>query len=173
MCSRWGAGVAQVAPGEVVLLQVRSYWAQFRLMAPVLVLSAFLNNTPIVSLLTPIVLAWSTRTGVHKKKMLVPLFYASIFGGTITVIGTSTNLVIAGYYQKTYGLAMGIFEIARWGVPYAISGLAYTLVASKFLLAGDDNAGQANEKKCSLQSRRRCQPGAARLLAATLRQAGR
>lgn len=72
------------------------FWAQVRLFIPVMVTSAFLNNTPIVALLIPIVIAWCRRQGVSPKKLLIPLSYAAVFGGTLTLIGTSTNLVIAG-----------------------------------------------------------------------------
>lgn len=71
--------------------------AQVRMAFPVAVLSAFLNNTPIVALLVPLIFAWSkSAPSIHAQKLLIPLSYASILGGTCTLIGTSTNLVIAG-----------------------------------------------------------------------------
>lgn len=71
--------------------------AQIRMMIPVSLLSAFLNNTPIVALLVPLIFHWA-KSGdtVHAQKLLIPLSFASIFGGTCTLIGTSTNLVVAG-----------------------------------------------------------------------------
>lgn len=79
-----------------------AYWANVRMMLPVMVLSAFLNNTPVVSLLTPILISWSRRTGVPAKKVLIPLSYASVLGGTCTLIGTSTNLVVSGAQTARY-----------------------------------------------------------------------
>lgn len=58
-------------------------------------LCSVLNNTPIVALLIPIMIAWGRRAGVSPKKLLIPLAYAAVFGGTLTLIGTSTNLVIS------------------------------------------------------------------------------
>lgn len=62
-------------------------FAQMRLMVPVMVSSAFLNNTPIVALLIPIVTAWSRRNGVPAKQLLIPLSFSTVFGGTTTLIG--------------------------------------------------------------------------------------
>lgn len=66
--------------------------AQLRLMAPITVVSAFLNNTPIVAVMIPIVQKWARNVNISVKQLLIPLSYASIFGGTCTLIGTSTNL---------------------------------------------------------------------------------
>eukprot|EP00951_Prasinocladus_malaysianus_P000975 scaffold6762_cov40-Prasinocladus_malaysianus.AAC.1 len=67
--------------------------AQIRMMVPVAVLSGFLNNTPIVALLVPLIFGWARGSDtIHAQKLLIPLSYASILGGTCTLIGTSTNL---------------------------------------------------------------------------------
>jgi hypothetical protein len=81
------------------------YWALVRVMVPCIVLSAFLNNTPVVSLLTPILLAWSRRSGVPAKKLLIPLSYAAVLGGTITLIG--------GWVGAATGRAGGVWVIGR------------------------------------------------------------
>ncbi|GAQ88449.1 Na+/dicarboxylate [Klebsormidium nitens] len=120
------------------------FWAQVRLFIPVMVVSAFLNNTPIVALLIPIVIAWCRRQGVSPKKLLIPLSYAAVFGGTLTLIGTSTNLVIAALQERRYAKTrpndanFNFFEITPFGVAYAIFGMCYTLMASPFLLPGED-----------------------------------
>ncbi len=72
------------------------FWAIIRLSFPVMFISAFLNNTPIVALMVPILIAWARRSGVPVKKVLIPLSFAASIGGTCTLIGTSTNLVISG-----------------------------------------------------------------------------
>jgi len=68
-----------------------------RLMLPVASLSAFLNNTPIVATLIPMVKSWAKRNNLAVSKFLIPLSYAAILGGTCTLIGTSTNLVVHGH----------------------------------------------------------------------------
>ena len=68
--------------------------AQLRLTLPVSLLSAFLNNTPVVAMFIPTVMEWSRRIRIPASKLLIPLSYASIFGGLCTLIGTSTNLVV-------------------------------------------------------------------------------
>ena len=65
--------------------------AQFRLMTPVIAMSAFLNNTPVVAMLIPAVNEWAKRHQISVSKLMMPLSYAAIVGGTMTLIGTSTN----------------------------------------------------------------------------------
>jgi di/tricarboxylate transporter len=108
--------------------------AQTRLMAPVIVMSAFLNNTPVVAMLIPAVSDWAKRFRLPASKLMIPLSYAAILGGTCTLIGTSTNLVVHGLMldNKLPGLSM--FEIAWVGIPCALVGLAYVLVFGRWLL---------------------------------------
>ncbi len=70
---------------------------------PCALLSSVLNNTPIVAMLIPIIIAWSHRAGTDARKLLIPMAYAVTFGGTLTLIGTSTNLVVTGLMEKRYG----------------------------------------------------------------------
>lgn len=108
--------------------------AQTRLMAPVIVMSAFLNNTPVVAMLIPAVSDWAKRFRLPASKLMIPLSYAAILGGTCTLIGTSTNLVVHGLMldNKLPGLSM--FEIGWVGLPCALVGLAYVLVFGRWLL---------------------------------------
>jgi hypothetical protein len=112
--------------------------AQLRLMIPLVVLSAFLNNTPIVVVMTPIVLRWAENNGISPKQLLIPLSYGSIFGGTCTLIGTSTNLVVAGLLTDRYPndseMDIGFFDLATVGVPLAMVGIAFILLTSPWLL---------------------------------------
>jgi Na+/H+ antiporter NhaD/arsenite permease-like protein len=74
--------------------------ALVRMMIPVVALSAFMNNTPIVAIMIPIIASWSSQAGLAPGHLFIPLSYASILGGTITLIGTSTNLVVAGVQKS-------------------------------------------------------------------------
>jgi len=109
--------------------------AQFRLMWPVTTMSAFLNNTPVVAMMIPVVEDWARRCGISVSKLMIPLSYAAILGGTCTLIGTSTNLVVHGMLMSTTDLhPMGFFEIGALGVPSAIIGIAIVLLVSRWLL---------------------------------------
>jgi len=110
--------------------------AQARLLPPVSVLSAFVNNTPIVAMFIPTVLDWSRRTGLPASRLLMPLSYAAILGGTCTLVGTSTNLVVYGLLEPPVQSRVGLFTIALIGVPVAVVGLAYILIATPRLLPG-------------------------------------
>ncbi|PLX94438.1 MAG: SLC13 family permease [Desulfuromonas sp.] len=105
-----------------------------RLMLPVLTLSAFLNNTPIVAMFTPTVRDWALRRRLAPSKFLIPLSYASIFGGACTLIGTSTNLVVNGLYQQATGSSLAMFELAWIGVPCALAGIVFFLLVGFRLL---------------------------------------
>lgn len=105
-----------------------------RLAVVVLPMSAFLNNTPIVAMFMPVVLDWCRKHLVSPSKLLIPLSYLAILGGTCTLIGTSTNLVVQGLMIK-HGLpGMRLFEIAVVGIPYAIAGFIYLFFAGFKLL---------------------------------------
>jgi di/tricarboxylate transporter len=109
--------------------------AQTRLMLPVAALSAFLNNIPIVAMLVPVVEDWGRRCNISVSKLMIPLSYATIFGGTCSLIGTSTNLVVHGLVLSDTNLgAMGFFEIGLIGVPSALAGILYVLIVGQKLL---------------------------------------
>ncbi|WP_166254271.1 SLC13 family permease [Marinobacter salicampi] len=103
--------------------------AQARIALPVALLSGFLNNTPVVATMIPAVHAWSRKIGIAPSKLMIPLSYSAIFGGTLTLIGTSTNLVVNGQYQDLTGEAgFSIFSITAVGLPVAVIGLILMLV---------------------------------------------
>ncbi len=87
--------------------------SQARLNGPTAVLSAFINNTPLVAMLIGQITTWCNQRGVSPSKLLLPVSYAAILGGTLTVIGTSTNLVASGLLQETGEPPIGIFEITK------------------------------------------------------------
>ena len=97
-------------------------------------MSAFLNNTPIVAMFVPIVISWCRRNKIAPSKLLIPLSFLTILGGTCTLIGTSTNLVVNGLMIENGLPGMGLFEIGAVGVPYAFVGVAYLLIFGQRLL---------------------------------------
>lgn len=108
------------------------------LAAVVVPLSAFLNNTPVVVVFLPVLMAFARKSGVKASKLLIPLSFLSIFGGTITLIGTSTNLLVAGVAREAGQPAFGIFEISKLGLIYAAIGLAYLYFFGQRLLPSRD-----------------------------------
>ena len=93
-------------------------------------ISAFMNNTPVVAMLLPVLMSWCKRHGVSPSKLLIPLSYLTILGGTCTLIGTSTNIVVNGLLEKAAPdnaalIPMGLFDLAWVGVPAAIVGTLY------------------------------------------------
>ncbi len=97
-------------------------------------LSAFINNTPIVALLMPYVYQWAKKNNISPSKLLIPLSYAAILGGTITLVGTSTNLLINGFVIDSGFEPLGIFDFAYVGIPATIAGFVYMLFIGNKLL---------------------------------------
>ncbi|MXP24738.1 SLC13 family permease [Altererythrobacter indicus] len=102
--------------------------------------SAFMNNTPVVIVMIPIVRRLARVLGVSATKLMIPLSYISILGGTLTLIGTSTNLLVDGVAQDQGQPAFGIFEITVVGVIGAAAGLLLLGFLGKRLLP--DRSGQ-------------------------------
>ena len=105
-----------------------------RLTAPVTALSALLNNTPVVAMLIPSVRDWSRAVGVPASKLMIPLSYAAILGGTCTLIGTSTNLVVDGLLRAGGFPGLNVLELAWVGVPTALVGVAFLVTLGPRLL---------------------------------------
>jgi len=113
--------------------------AQFRLMAPAAALSAFLNNTPVVAVFLPAVKMWARRNSLNLSKLLIPLSYASIVGGTCTLIGTSTNLLVNGMVVEQVGSSgLRMFDLAWVGLPVAVCVMIFVLLFSGRLLPNRD-----------------------------------
>lgn len=107
----------------------------FAIIAP---LSAFMNNTPLVALMMPYTHSWSKQNGKSVSKLLIPLSFAAILGGCITLIGTSTHLIVNGLVvdqQIIPGLpSLNLFDFAWVGVPLLIIGFFYVFLFAEKLL---------------------------------------
>jgi di/tricarboxylate transporter len=146
--------------GQVLLGKPKSLrGAQARMMVPVAVMSAFLNNTPVVAMALPIINDWAKKFRLSVSHLMMPLSFAAILGGLTTLVGTSTTLVVNGLLieaqQQAAGEAVlgepisppvlfpgrdtnrpgiGMFEIAVIGAPAAVLGVGYILLCSKWLI---------------------------------------
>ena len=100
----------------------------------VMPLSAFMNNTPVVIVFLPVMMAFARKSGLKASKLLIPLSFLSILGGTITLIGTSTNLLVAAVAKQHGQAAFGIFEISGLGAVYAVIGFLYLYFFGRHLL---------------------------------------
>jgi len=131
--------------------------AQIKILAPMAVGSAFLNNTPLVAMAIPVIKDLSRTCRIPLTRLLIPLSYASILGGTCTLIGTATNLVINGLLNDvlTSGRtdlppmrAISMFDPALIGVPITIIGIGFIMLTSKWLLpASRDNSSQVKSSR--------------------------
>ena len=119
--------------------------AQLRLMLPVTVLSAFLNNTPVVAMLIPGVGEWARKHRLPVSKLMLPLSYAAILGGTCTLIGTSTNLVVNGLLIDRAGVNLRMFDLTPIGLPVAIAGVMFVILTSRWLLPNRQPAVSPND----------------------------
>lgn len=109
--------------------------ALIRLIVPVVSLSAFLNNTPIVAMFIPAVGDWCRKLRISPSKLMIPLSYAAIMGGMCTLIGTSTNLVVNGLLIAETDLpGLRMFDLVPVGVPCAVAGSLMLILAQRWLL---------------------------------------
>lgn len=109
--------------------------AQNRIIWPTALISAFMNNTPVVAILMPAVDDWARRNGISISKLLIPLSFASILGGACTLIGTSSNLIVNGWLiSEIDHQGLGLFEISKLGIPIALFGLVFMMIANRWLL---------------------------------------
>lgn len=122
--------------GGWILGRPKGEWqAQARLVGITGPLSAFINNTPIVAILTSAIEHWSGRSGIAPSKLLLPMNYATILGGMCTLLGTSTNLIVAGLVHQQDGMRpLDMFDPLSVGGIAALAGGAYLVLAGRWLL---------------------------------------
>lgn len=121
--------------GQYLLGKPRSVpLAQARLMIPIALMSGLLNNTPLVAMMVPALHEWTRKFSLSVSKFLIPLSYASILGGTLTLIGTSTNLVVNGLWIAEGNKGFGIFAITPIGAICLLVGIIYMLTIGRRLI---------------------------------------
>lgn len=118
----------------------------FLMMLLIAVISAFVNNTPVVAVFIPVVIQIAHSAGISPSKMLIPLSFASIFGGTCTLIGTSTNLLVSGIAEKEGLEPISMFQITPIGIILLIIGLGYMAYIGIKLLPNRGGKGDLKAK---------------------------
>lgn len=106
--------------------------------------SAFVNNTAVVVILVPVVIALAQKLSISKKRLLIPLSYISILGGTLTLIGTSTNLIVAGVAYSRGLERFSIFEITGVGLVTLVVSLLLLLLTGRWLLPSGEAEDDEN-----------------------------
>lgn len=109
----------------------------------VAILSAFMSNAATVAVMLPVVIAMSRRSGRPASRVLMPLGFAAILGGNLTLIGTSSNLLLSDYLERTTGEPYGMFDFALVGLPICAAGILYLLVFGRRLLPADGQVDAA------------------------------
>lgn len=135
--------------GDLVLGRSNStFRTQARLIAIAGPLSAFVNNTPIVATVTAAVEHWSRRSGISPSRLLLPMNYATILGGMTTLLGTSTNLIVAGLVVAAGLPALGMFAPLGVGVAALLAGSIYLLTLGRWLLPDRQSVFQQAANVC-------------------------
>ena len=122
--------------------------AQLRILPTITVISAFLNNTPVVVIFAPIIKRWANYLKLPATYFLIPLSYATILGGICTLIGTSTNLVVHSMIEDAGMKGFGMFELGKVGIFIALAGIIHLLLFSTRLLPADrpENLSEDDKK---------------------------
>ncbi len=160
--------------------------AQIRMMVPVAGMSAFMNTTPIVAMYLPMVSDWAKRLRISPSKLFMPLSFSGILGGQGTMIGTGSNLILMTLFVAfmqdppewvtEMGVAPPSAALAFWGpawlgVPVAVFGMAFIVIATKWLLPDRTPAGQQEVESRQYQVEMFVQKGAS-VAGKTIEEAG-
>ncbi len=108
--------------------------ALMKMMFPVTFVSAFMNNTPVVAMFLPAVNDWAKQNRISVSKLMIPLSYAAVLSGTVTMISTATNLLVNGMLLNAKGHSMHMFELTWVGIPISIAGVLFVVATNKWLL---------------------------------------
>ncbi len=139
-------GAVDVLGGIVTRIFKTNFWvAMIVVMALVGVLSAFMNNTPVIAIFLPILLGVAKETNISPSKILMPISFASMFGGVCTLIGTSTNILVSSIAEKNGLPAFTMFEFAPLGLILFVVGTAYMLLVGIRLIPERRGDGDLTE----------------------------
>jgi len=116
------------------------------MMILIAIISAFINNTPVVAVFIPVVIQIAKSTGQSASKMLIPLSFASIFGGTCTYIGTSTNVLVSGIAVQNGLPEFTMFQLLPFGIVLVLVGVIYMMLIGTRLLPDKRNIDNLKEK---------------------------
>lgn len=105
-----------------------------KMMFPVTFVSAFMNNTPVVAMFLPVVNDWAKQNRISVSKLMIPLSYAAVLSGTVTIISTATNLLVNGMLIQAKGRSMHMFELTWVGIPITIAGVLFVIATNRWLL---------------------------------------
>lgn len=105
-----------------------------RMMGQVAILSSFINNTPVVALMSPYVVEWGKKNKISSSKLLIPLSYAAIMGGMLTIIGTSTTLLLNGFLDEFSIAGLNPFDLLFVGAGSTLVGVLFLAIIAPFLL---------------------------------------
>ncbi len=140
----YSTGAITLLANRLIGLPTAVRQAQIKIMIPIAAGSAFLNNTPLVAMMIPVIRDISRKSGLASTKLYMPLSFSSILGGATTLIGTSVNLIIAGLIFARTGEQLNIFFPALIGIPAAVAGILFILTIGNRLLpepSEDDDGG--------------------------------
>ncbi|MFM8294561.1 MAG: SLC13 family permease, partial [Microcystaceae cyanobacterium] len=138
-------------------------------------ITAFINNTAVVAIFLPIVEEWSKQRRISVSKLMIPLSYATVLGGMITVIGTSTNILASGLSKKLTGQEFNLFQFTPLGLATFTIGLIYLAIAAPRLLPdrkGTDPSKLTGEYRLEDYVSEIIVPPRSSLIGQTLRQSG-
>lgn len=159
------------SPKSIVVAQLKTF-------IPVSLASAFLYNTPLVAMMIPAVRDVTRKTGISGSKLFMGLSYVALLGGTITLFGTSVNLVIAGFVSDMLSKGelpgmkpIGIFDQMWIGLPATAAGVAFMILIGSRLIPDRTNAWQTDARKRIYRSEYRIEEKS-NLEGKTLEQAG-
>ena len=107
--------------------------------------SAIMNNTPVVVMMAPVVLSLSQRFRIQPSKLLIPLSYFAVLGGTITLLGTSTNILVDDLYRATGGPGFNLLTFTPLGLIFTVAGGIFIVLTSQRLLPDRSPAGSLGE----------------------------
>ncbi|MBI4636102.1 MAG: SLC13 family permease [Candidatus Rokubacteria bacterium] len=105
-----------------------------RMMFPVTFISAFMNNTPVVAMFMPAVNDWAKKNAIPASKLMIPLSYAAVLSGTVTIISTSSNLLVDGMLRQAKGHGMHMFELTWISIPISVGGVLFVVLTHRWLL---------------------------------------